>query len=106
MIHNDVDIRPRFELSLPVRNGGEWGDDEVRPFHAEIVDGLKKCDGLNSLSKAHFVCQDAVPPVAQRFYQDQSTVTCVRPFVASTQRNVFEQKQKTNGSTKRDELTR
>lgn len=61
MVDDDVDIGPSTELALPVGNGGERGNDEEWPFDAHAKDLLQECDGLDGLSEAHLVGQDAVP---------------------------------------------
>lgn len=60
MVDDDVEVGPGSELALPVGDGGERGDDEERPFNAHAVDLLQEGDGLDGLSQAHLVCQDAV----------------------------------------------
>lgn len=60
MVDNDVEVGPGTELALPVGDGGERGDDEERPLNTHTVDLLQECDGLDGLSQAHLVCQDAV----------------------------------------------
>jgi hypothetical protein len=66
VVDDDVDVRPRFELSLPIRNGGQWGNDQIRAFDAVVVDSLQKSDRLDSLSQAHLVRQYAVTPVGEK----------------------------------------
>lgn len=60
MVDNDVEVGPGTELALPVGDSGERGDNEERPLNAHTVDLLQECDGLDGLSQAHLVCQDAV----------------------------------------------
>lgn len=60
MVDDDVEVGPGTELALPVGDGGERGDNEERPLNAHTVDLLQECDGLDGLSQAHLVCQDAV----------------------------------------------
>ena len=61
MVNDDVEIGPSTKLALPVSDGGERSDDEEWPFNAHTADLLQECDGLDGLSQAHLVCQDAVP---------------------------------------------
>ena len=34
MVHNGIDIRPSFELSLPVSERGQWHNDQERSSNA------------------------------------------------------------------------
>lgn len=66
MVDDDVEVGPGAELALPVGDGGERGDDEERPFDAHAVDLLQEGDGLDGLSQAHLIGQDAVPSDERR----------------------------------------
>lgn len=61
VVDDDVEVRPRPELALPVSDGGERRDDEEGAPDAHAVDLLQEGDGLDGLPQAHLICQDAVP---------------------------------------------
>lgn len=50
-----------MELAFPVSDGREWGNDEKGALDAYAMDLFQECDGLDGLSQAHLVGQDAVP---------------------------------------------
>ena len=60
VVHDDVHVRPRAELPLPVGDGGQGGDDEEGPTNPHAEDLVQKGDGLDGLSQTHFIRQDAV----------------------------------------------
>lgn len=60
VIHNDVHVRPRAELPLPVGDGGQGGDDEEGPADPHAEDLVQEGDGLDGLSQTHFICQYTV----------------------------------------------
>lgn len=60
VIHDDIHVRPRAELPLPVGDGGEGGDDEEGPADPHVEDLIEKGDGLDGLSQTHFICKYAV----------------------------------------------
>lgn len=60
MVHNGIEIGPGTKLPLPVGNGGKGGNNEEWSFDAHAINFFKECDGLDGLSQAHLVCQDAV----------------------------------------------
>lgn len=62
VVHNDVHVRPRAKLPLPVGDGGQRGDDEERPTDAHVEDFVQERDRLDCLPQTHFICQDAVFP--------------------------------------------
>lgn len=62
MVNNDVEVSPGVKLALPVCNSRQGGDYEEGPFDANTMDLFQECDGLDGLSQAHFICQDAVAP--------------------------------------------
>ena len=63
VVHDDVEVGPGPELAFPVGDGGERRDDEEGPSDADPMDLFQECDGLDGLSQAHLVCQDAVASV-------------------------------------------
>lgn len=56
MVDNDIEVGPGMELTLPVSNGGEWGNDKEGPLDAYTMDLFEERDGLDGLSQAHLVC--------------------------------------------------
>lgn len=60
MVHNGIHLCPRPELPLPVRDGGEWGDDKERAVDPPEENLREKCDGLDGFSKAHLISQNTV----------------------------------------------
>lgn len=65
MVHNDVEVRPGSELSFPVSDGRERGDDEERPLDPCAIDLFQKSDGLDGLSQTHLIRQNTVTPANQ-----------------------------------------
>lgn len=66
MVDDDIEMGPSMELTLPVGNGGERGNDEEWAFNAHTLNLFKECDGLDGLSQAHLICQDAVSSDSSR----------------------------------------
>lgn len=62
MVDDDVHVGPGAELSLPVGDGGQRGDDEEGPSNAHVEDLVEKRDGLDGFSQSHLVGQNAVFP--------------------------------------------
>lgn len=62
MVHNDIEVRPGSELSLPVGDGRERGNDEERPLYPCAIDLIQKCDRLDGLSQTHLIRQNTVTP--------------------------------------------
>ncbi len=62
MVHDDIEVSPGSELSLPVSDGRERGDNEERPLDPCTTDLLQKCDGLDGLSQTHLIRQNTVTP--------------------------------------------
>lgn len=62
MVHDDIEVSPGSELSLPVSDGGERGDNEERPLDPCATDLIQKCDGLDCLSQTHLIRQNTVTP--------------------------------------------
>ena len=60
VVHDDVHVRPRAELPLPVGDGGQRGDDEEGPPNPHAEDLVEEGDGLDGLPQAHLIRQDAV----------------------------------------------
>lgn len=50
VVDHRVELSPGPELSLPVRDGGERGDDQERPLDALHVNLVEECNGLDGLS--------------------------------------------------------
>lgn len=63
MVDDDIEVGPSTELTLPVGNCGERSYNEVWPLDAHAMHLLEERDGLDGLSQAHLICQDAVPSV-------------------------------------------
>lgn len=63
MIHNGIHLSPCTELSLPVSDSGEWGNDEEGTPKTHQVNLRQECNGLNCLPQTHFIRQNAVLPV-------------------------------------------
>lgn len=83
MVDDDVEVGPGAELALPVGDGGEWGDDEEGPFDAHAVDLLQEGDGLDGLSQAHLVCQDAVPSEESRQQHGKENLTLMSDVIGA-----------------------
>lgn len=66
MIHDDIQLSPSFELTLPIRNGRQRSDNQERSSNAALVHRVYKCNWLDGLAKTHFVGEDAVTPVNYR----------------------------------------
>jgi len=62
MVHYDIEVRPGSELSLPVSDGRERGDDEERGLYPCAIDLFQKRDRLDGLSQTHFIRQNTVTP--------------------------------------------
>lgn len=62
MVHDDVEFRPGSELSLPVSDGRERGDDEERPLDPYAIHLFQKRDGLDGFSQTHLIRQNTVTP--------------------------------------------
>lgn len=62
VVHDDVHVRPRAELPLPVGDGGQGGDDEEGASDAHAEDLEEERDGLDGFPQTHLICQDAVFP--------------------------------------------
>lgn len=60
VIHNDIHMRPRAKLPLPVGDGGQGGNDEEGAADPHAENLIQKGDGLDSFSQPHFVCQYTV----------------------------------------------
>lgn len=60
VVNDDVEVGPRVELAFPVGDGGEGCNDEERRLDANAMNLLQECDGLDGLSQAHLISQDAV----------------------------------------------
>lgn len=50
VVHHSVKLRPGAELSLPVGDGGERGDDQERPLDAHLENLIEECNRLDGLS--------------------------------------------------------
>ena len=66
VVHDDVHVGPRAELPLPVGDGGQRGYDEEGAADAHVEDLIQEGDGLDGLTQAHLVGQDAVFPGWQK----------------------------------------
>jgi len=62
MVHNDIKISPRLELSLPVAKCRQRNDDKERASNAVIKNVIEKGNTLYSLAKTHFIRQYTVLP--------------------------------------------
>lgn len=60
VIHDDVHVRPRAKLPLPVGDGGQGGNDEERAADPHVEDLIQKGDGLDGLSQPHLIGQNTV----------------------------------------------
>lgn len=76
MVDDHVDCGPGAELALPVRDGGERGDDEKWATNAHAEDLKEECYGLYGLPQAHLVCQDTVFPVRTRKALSLDFIVC------------------------------
>lgn len=94
MVDDDVEVGPGAELALPVGDGGERGDDEERPFDAHAVDLLQEGDGLDGLSQAHLVCQDAVPSDERRQQHSTENQTLMSDIIGMLPNKGSERKKK------------
>lgn len=50
VVDHRVELGPGPELSLPIGNGGERGDDQEWPLNALHVNLVEECNGLDGLS--------------------------------------------------------
>lgn len=62
VVDDDVHVGPGAKLSLPVGDGGQWGNDEEGPSNPHVEDLIEKRDGLDCFSQSHLVRQNAVFP--------------------------------------------
>lgn len=60
VIDDDVEIRPRLKLSLPVADRRQRNDDQKRSTDTIAKDVLHKTYALNCLSKTHLVSKNTV----------------------------------------------
>lgn len=49
VVDHHIELCPGPELSLPVWDGGERGDDQERPLNALHVNLIEECNGLDGL---------------------------------------------------------
>lgn len=55
MVDDDVEVSPSFKLSLPVRDGREWGDDKEGAADSILVASIYKGERLDGLAQTHLV---------------------------------------------------
>lgn len=60
MVDHHIELGPGPELSFPVGDGGERGNDQEWPLNALHVDLIEECYGLDGLPQAHLISQDTV----------------------------------------------
>lgn len=57
MINDNIHMRPRTKLSLPVGYGGQGGNNEEGSADPHVEYFIQKSDGLDGLSQTHFIRQ-------------------------------------------------
>lgn len=62
MVDDNVEVSPALKFPLPVRYGGQWGDDEVGTPDAIFETGLNECQRLDGFPQTHLIGQNTVTP--------------------------------------------
>ena len=65
VVDDNVEVRPRLKLSLPVPEGGERNDDEERTADPVTEHLLDERQALDRLAETHLIGQNAVLSVTQ-----------------------------------------
>lgn len=68
VVDHHIELSPGPELSLPVGDGGEWGDHQEWPLNALHVNLIEECYGLDGLPKTHLISQDTVTSTNDKRY--------------------------------------
>ena len=62
MVHDDIEISPGLELSLPVAKCRQRYNDKERASDTILIDVLQKRNALYRFAETHFIRQYAVLP--------------------------------------------
>lgn len=68
VIDDGVHFSPCAELSLPVGDGGERGDDEEGSSQTHEENLIEKRDGLDGLPQPHLISQNTVFPTSRQTF--------------------------------------
>ena len=63
MVNNHVQISPRFEFTLPIRDCRKGGNDKERATDSHFVNSLDESQRLDRLAQTHFISQNAITSI-------------------------------------------